>query len=185
MPDKKKTLEDKYNQLQSDASSDLKKLYPNKKTEIRSSGFRNPETQSGIVSKGSSITDVSLHSLDAARDYQIYINDKLSNDSELYHNVLWKNAEKNDLNHLDPKGFGATDLGHIGAVKEDGKTTFTRLLEKYPEIKDKKEYGELTDFLKNKKRTKKEESVYNQLTGNLKNTENVSNSDVLSKVGGK
>ena len=160
----------KYTNFLNSAKQDLQKLYPGKSVNIvETSTYRHPSTQAGLVKKGASTTDVSLHAVNAAKDFQILVNGKPVNDPELYHDVLWKNAERNGLYHLDPKGFGAKDLGHIGVIEEDGKSTYGRLIDAYPQIKNTKEFNALFEHVKNRvgsgNPTPKELLVYNQLQG--------------------
>jgi len=164
-------FDSKYSNFLKKANEEAKKYYPGKKVEVKEvSGYRKPESQADIKKRGQSTTDVSLHAVRAARDFQIFVDGKpVKKDSNAYHNILWKNAEKEGLYHLDPKGFGAVDLGHIGVIEEDGVSTYGRLLDQYPQVTKTAEYKQLHKFLTDKvgkgNYTEKEDTVYKQLTG--------------------
>lgn len=169
MPKKNTIFESKYEQLRQNAIKDLQQMYPGKNVDVVAvSNYRDPKTQAALKQKGASTTDVSLHGLNAAKDFQIYVDGKPIKNKKVYHDILWKNAEHLGLYHLDPNGFGAVDLGHIGVIEEDGKTTMGRLIDQYPEITETDEFKNLYNFLDNKKQTgltSKEDTVYQQLQG--------------------
>lgn len=136
----------KWKDFESEATSQLKALYPGKKVQVKheSSGVYNSEggrpitTQAGLQKSGNSQTPVSLHNFDAAKDYNIYVDGKLVNpdkNKDLYAKVLWDSAAKTGLYHVGDKKNN-WDPRHIGLAQEGQGTAFNELHSKYPEIFD-------------------------------------------------
>tara|TARA_R110000868_G_scaffold206768_5_gene455645 strand:+ start:1413 stop:4889 length:3477 start_codon:yes stop_codon:yes gene_type:complete len=161
-----KTLDERFEKTKTDALSLLKRLYPDKKVEIKeASGDRDISTQRGLHASGASKTDVSIHNLGGAKDLVIYVDGKLVSDPTVYANTVHTAARKHGLYNLDWKA----DPFHVSAIPEGKGSAYTSLIQKYPELKNKETYkktiAHLSDLAKKNQLTKSELNAYKQLIG--------------------
>lgn len=153
-----------YNDLKAAAEAKLKALYPGKNVRITDAGERDIRTQRGLKGRGASKTSVSLHNFGGARDYLIYVDDKLIQDPAIYKDVIQAPAKALGLHTL-----GDWDPGHVGLVQEGKGNPFQTLMKQYPELRNTDRYKDSVAYLQdlaNKGQADAQElRALNQLTG--------------------
>lgn len=153
-----------YNNLKALAEAKAKSLYPGKNVRIVESGDRDIRTQRGLKGRGASRTSVSLHNFGAAKDYLIYVDDKLINDPTIYKQVIQQPAQSLGLHTI-----GDWDPGHVGLVQEGRGNPFATLMKAYPQLRDTPQYRDSVAYLQdlaNKGQADEQEiRALNQLTG--------------------
>ena len=154
---------EKFEKLKTKVEDALKMKYPNSKVEVRYNDLgkaRDLATQVGVSKRNSTSPQLSAHNVDAARDYNIYIDGKLQGaSSPLYKSVLHAEAKKMGLHSLNLKD----DPYHISLVQEGGPNTFKKIKEIFPGVVDTPGYQEIAQAAKAGRLSPKQLSKYNQM----------------------
>src|SRR3990167_2236409 len=125
-------INERFEALRKLIENNVKAEYPGKKVTVKATGKQRSFTeQQELKQKGFTEVDVSLHQFEAARDFNIYVNDVLITNEE-HKKFIVRAAKKAGMFTL--KGdLADSDPFHVSLVKE-GKNTFPTLFDKFPSL---------------------------------------------------